>query len=147
MVEFLKDAAVKSSHGGDSELTERVGAIIADYPWGQAVKSAIENTFEGSGIEYTIEVAPVPPSTDFTPFVRSMSDFDAEMIIATGHLPGNSAIVTLSADLHDVPVSSAWTPPDLTVGGLQELAIGRVTRVWVRMARTSGSENGDGPAR
>ena len=38
----------------------KVGAIVADYPWGQAMKSAIENTFEGSGIEYTIEVAPVP---------------------------------------------------------------------------------------
>jgi ABC-type branched-subunit amino acid transport system substrate-binding protein len=27
--------------------------------------------------------------------------------------------------LHDVPVTGAWTPPDLVVGGLQELAIGR----------------------
>lgn len=103
----------------------RVGAIVADYPWGQAVMSAIENTFEDSDIEYTIEVAPVPPSTDFTPFVRAMAEFDADMIAATGHPPGNSAIVTLSADLHDVPVTGAWTPPDLAVGGLQELAIGR----------------------
>jgi branched-chain amino acid transport system substrate-binding protein len=103
----------------------RVGAIVADYPWGQAIKSAIENTFEGSGVDYTIEVAPVPPSTDFTPFVRAMADFDAEMIAATGHPPGNAAIVSLSADLHDVPVTGAWTPPDLAVGGLQELAIGR----------------------
>ena len=103
----------------------RVGAIVADYPWGQAFKSAMENTFDGSGIEYTIEVAPVPPSTDFTPFVRAMADFEAEMIVATGHPPGNAAIVTLSADLHDVPVTGAWTPPDLVVGGLQELAIGR----------------------
>jgi len=103
----------------------RVGAIVADYPWGQSFKSAMENTFEGSGIEYTIEVAPVPPDTDFTPFVRAMADFDAEMIAATGHPPGNAAIVTLSADLHDVPVTGAWTPPDLAVGGLQDLAIGR----------------------
>jgi branched-chain amino acid transport system substrate-binding protein len=103
----------------------RVGAIVADYPWGQSFKSAMENTFEGSGIEYTIEVAPVPPDTDFTPFVRAMADFDADMIAATGHPPGNAAIVTLSADLHDVPVTGAWTPPDLAVGGLQDLAIGR----------------------
>lgn len=105
----------------------KVGAIVADYPWGQALKSSIENTFEGSGIDYTIEVAPVPPNTDFTPFVRAMADFDAEMILATGHPPGNASIVTLSADLHDVPVTNAWTPPDLVVGGLQDLAIGRVT--------------------
>lgn len=104
----------------------KVGAIVADYPWGQSVKSAIEKTFEGSGIEYTIEVAPVPPTTDFTPFVRAMADFGAEMIVATGHPPGNSAIVSLSADLAgNVPVTGAWTPPDLAVGGLQELAIGR----------------------
>jgi len=37
----------------------KVGAIVADYPWGQSFKSAMENTFEGSGIDYTIEVAPV----------------------------------------------------------------------------------------
>ncbi|HSO49427.1 MAG TPA: ABC transporter substrate-binding protein, partial [Acidimicrobiia bacterium] len=65
--------------------------------------------------------------TDFTPFVRAMADFGAELIVATGHPPGNSAIVTLSADLHDVPVTGAWTPPDLVVGGLQDLAIGRYT--------------------
>jgi branched-chain amino acid transport system substrate-binding protein len=103
----------------------KVGAIVADYPWGHAVQSAIETTFGASNIEFTIEVAPVPPSTDFTPFVRAMSDFGAEMIIATGHPPGNSSIVTLSADLHDVPVTGAWTPPNLVVGGLQEIAIGR----------------------
>jgi branched-chain amino acid transport system substrate-binding protein len=104
----------------------KVGAIVADYPWGQAFKSAMENTFGGSGIEYTIQVAPVPPSTDFTPFVRAMANFGAQMIVATGHPPGNSAIVTLSADLAgNVPVTGAWTPPDLAVGGLQDLAIGR----------------------
>ncbi|HJS19091.1 MAG TPA: ABC transporter substrate-binding protein [Anaerolineales bacterium] len=104
----------------------KVGAIVADYPWGQAFKAAMESAFEGSGIDYTIEVAPVPPDTDFTPFVRAMSDFGAEMIVATGHPPGNSAIVTLSADLAgNVPVTGAWIPPDLAVGGLQDLAIGR----------------------
>jgi branched-chain amino acid transport system substrate-binding protein len=104
----------------------KVGGIVADYPWGQAFKAAMESAFEGSGIDYTIEVAPVPPDTDFTPFVRAMSDFGAEMIVATGHPPGNSAIVTLSADLAgSVPVTGAWIPPDLAVGGLQDLAIGR----------------------
>jgi len=104
----------------------KVGAIVADYPWGQAIKSAFENAFAGSGIETTVEVAPVPPTTDFTPFVRAMADFGAQMIVATGHPPGNSAIVALSADLAgNVPVTGSWVPPDLAVGGLQELAIGR----------------------
>lgn len=105
----------------------RVGVIVADYPWGQSLAAAVENTFADSGVEYTIETAPVPPTTDFTPFVRAMADFDAELIMATGHPPGNSAIVTLSADLHDVPVTGAYSPPNLVVGGLQELAIGRYT--------------------
>ena len=103
----------------------KVGAIVADYPWGQSFKAAMENTFEGSGIEYTIEVAPVPPNTDFTPFVRSMADFGAELLVATGHPPGNAAITALSADLLDVPVTGAWIPPDLAVGGLKEVAVGR----------------------
>src|SRR5574341_1562857 len=104
----------------------KVGAIVADYPWGQAFKAAMEGAFEGSGIEYTIEVAPVPPNTDFTPFVRKMADFGAQMIVSTGHPPGTSAIVTLSADLAgNVPVTGAWVPPDLAVGGLKDLAIGR----------------------
>jgi branched-chain amino acid transport system substrate-binding protein len=103
----------------------KVGAIVADYPWGQSFKAAMENTFEGSGIEFTIEVAPVPPNTDFTPFVRSMADFGSELLVATGHPPGNAAITALSADLLDVPVTGAWIPPDLAVGGLQEVAVGR----------------------
>lgn len=106
---------------------DKIGAIVADYPWGQAFKSAMEGAFTDTDIDFTIEVAPVPPNTDFTPYVRAMSDFGTEMIVATGHPPGNTAIVTLSADLHDVPVTNAWTPPDLVVGNLQELAIGRVS--------------------
>ena len=103
----------------------RVGAIVADYAWGHAFRSAMENTFADSGIEFQIETAPVPPDTDFTPFVRAMADFGAEMIVATGHPPGSGPIVALSADLHDVPVTGAWSPPNLVVGGLADVAIGR----------------------
>jgi branched-chain amino acid transport system substrate-binding protein len=106
-----------------------VGVIVADYAWGQGFKAAVEATFAGSGVDFgEIQVAPVPPNTDFTPFVRAMADAGAELIIATGHPPGNSAIVTLVADLiGDVPVTGAWTPPDLVVGGLADTAIGRVS--------------------
>jgi branched-chain amino acid transport system substrate-binding protein len=93
---------------------DTVGVIVADYAWGQGIAAAIEATFEGSGIDYgEIQVAPVPPTTDFTPFVRAMADAGAEMVIATGHPPGGASIVALSADLiGDVPVTGAWTPPD-----------------------------------
>jgi branched-chain amino acid transport system substrate-binding protein len=104
----------------------KVGVIVADYEWGQGFKAAVENTFAGSGIDYgTIQVAPVPPSTDFTPFVRALADQGAQMVIATGHPPGNAAILSLSVDLIGrVPVTGAWTPPDLVVGGLGDTAVG-----------------------
>jgi branched-chain amino acid transport system substrate-binding protein len=104
-----------------------VGVIVADYPWGQSFAAAVGPALDAAGISYgEIQVAPVPPDTDFTPFVRNIADAGAEMVIATGHPPGSSAIVTLSADLiGDVPVTGSWIPPDLAVGGLADLAIGR----------------------
>ncbi|HUF40265.1 MAG TPA: ABC transporter substrate-binding protein [Anaerolineales bacterium] len=103
-----------------------VGVIIADYAYGQGIKAAVEATFEGSGIDYgVIQVAPVPPTTDFTPFVRAMADAGAEMIIATGHPPGGAAITALVADLMpDVLVTGAWSPPAFSVS-TNEAAIGR----------------------
>ena len=119
------DAAPILQYAQEQGLT-KVGAIVADYPWGQAIKSALESTFDGSGIDLAIEVAPLPPDTDFTPFVRAVADFGAEMIVSTGHPPGTGSIVALSADLiGDVPVTGAFTPPNLVVGNLAEVAIGR----------------------
>ena len=105
-----------------------VGVIVADYAWGQGVKAAVEAEFEGSGIDIgEIQVAPVPPTTDFTPFVRAMADAGAQMVIATGHPPGSASIVGLSADLiGDVPVTGAWTPPDRSLALIEPAtAIGR----------------------
>jgi branched-chain amino acid transport system substrate-binding protein len=107
-----------------------VGVIVADYAWGQGFAAAVEHDFEGSGIDYgEIQVAPVPPTTDFTPFVRAMADAGAQMVIATGHPPGGAAIVGLSADLiGDVPVTGAWTPPERSLALIDpETAIGRFT--------------------
>jgi branched-chain amino acid transport system substrate-binding protein len=119
------DAAPVLQYAQEQGITT-VGVIVADYAWGQALKSAVEATFEGSGVDYgQIQVAPVPPDTDFTPFVRAIADAGAEMIVATGHPPGNSAIVRVSADLLNVPVTGSWVPPDLVVGGLADIATGR----------------------
>lgn len=104
---------------------ERVGAIIADYAWGQAMNSALQNTFEGADVQIQIEVAPVPPDTDFTTYMRALADFDAEMIVATGHPPGAGPITVLSQDFLDVPVTGAWTPLSLVVGNLADAAIDR----------------------
>ena len=123
------DAAPILQYAQEEGFTN-VGVIVADYPWGQALKAAVENTFAGTGIDYgEIQVAPVPPDTDFTPFVRNMADAGAEFVIATGHPPGGAAIVSLAADLiPDVFVTGAWTPPDRSLALIDPAtAIGRFT--------------------
>jgi branched-chain amino acid transport system substrate-binding protein len=118
------DAGPILQYAEEQGLT-KVGAIIADYAWGQAMKSALENTFEGADIAIQIEVAPVPPDTDFTTYLRALTDFGAEMIVSTGHPPGSGPITVLSQDYLDVPVTGAWTPLSLVVGNLAEAAIDR----------------------
>ncbi|HZD22217.1 MAG TPA: ABC transporter substrate-binding protein [Acidimicrobiia bacterium] len=121
------DAAPILQYAQEQGLTN-VGVIVADYAWGQGFAAAVEDTFAGSGIDYgEIQVAPVPPDSDFTPFVRNMADAGAQMVIATGHPPGGPAIVGLSADLiGDVPVTGAWTPPDRSLALIDPAtAIGR----------------------
>jgi len=123
------DAAPVLQFAQEQSLTT-VGVIVADYAWGQGFAAAVEATFAGSGIDYgEIQVAPVPPNTDFTPYVRAMADAGAQMVIATGHPPGGAAIVGLSADLiGDVPVTGAWTPPDRSLALIDpDTAIGRFT--------------------
>jgi len=109
----------------EEQSLAKVGAIVADYAWGQAMKSALETTFEGSDIEIQIEVAPVPPDTDFTPYMRALTDFGSEMIVATGHPPGGGPIVVLSQDYLDVPVTGSWNPLSLVVGNLEQAAVDR----------------------
>jgi branched-chain amino acid transport system substrate-binding protein len=109
-----------------SKNLTRVGAIVADYAWGQAIKSALEETFEGApGIRLQVEVAPVG-ETDFTTYLRSLERLDPQMIVATGHPPGAGAITVQSADLgFDVPITGAYTPRSLVMSGAKDAAIGR----------------------
>jgi branched-chain amino acid transport system substrate-binding protein len=109
-----------------SKNLTRVGAIVADYAWGQAIKTALEETFaEAPDIKLQIEVAPVG-ETDFTTYLRSLERLDPQMIVATGHPPGAGAITVQSADLgFDVPITGAYTPRSLVVSGAKDAAIGR----------------------
>lgn len=121
------DAAPVLQYAQEQGL-DTVGVIVADYAWGQGFAAAIEATFAGSGIDYgEIQVAPVPPDSDFTTYVRAMADAGAQMVIATGHPPGGAAITALAADLiGDVPVTGAWTPPDRSLALIDPAtAIGR----------------------
>jgi branched-chain amino acid transport system substrate-binding protein len=82
-----------------AEGITRVGAMIADYEWGHAIREAIEAEIEPlEGVEVQYEIAPVP-ETDFTTYLRSLEDFDPEIIISTGHPPGTAPVARQSADL------------------------------------------------
>lgn len=109
-----------------SEGLTRIGAIIADYGWGRAIEAAMINSFDAvDGLEYQIEVAPVP-ETDFTTYLRNLEGFDPELIVATGHPPGSGAITVQSNDLGlDAEVTGAYTPWALVAGGAGDAAIGR----------------------
>jgi branched-chain amino acid transport system substrate-binding protein len=109
-----------------SKGLKRVGAVVADYAWGQAIKSALEQAFAAApDIKLQIEVAPVGEQ-DFTTYLRALERLNPQMIVATGHPPGSGAITVQSADLgFDVPITGAYTPRSLVVKGAKDAAIGR----------------------
>jgi branched-chain amino acid transport system substrate-binding protein len=110
----------------EAEGFTRVGAIIADYEWGQSIRAAMEAEFaELDDVELQVEVAPVPEQ-DFTTYLRSLEGFDPDVIVATGHPPGSGPITTQSADLGlDVPVVGAWAVMGSVMSGVADAAIGR----------------------
>jgi branched-chain amino acid transport system substrate-binding protein len=109
----------------EEEGLTRVGAIIADYAWGQAIRTAMEEEFAAVDVDLQVEVAPVP-ETDFTTYLRNLESFDPEVIVATGHPPGSGPITVQSADLgFDVPVIGAYAVLPEVVSGASDAAIGR----------------------
>jgi branched-chain amino acid transport system substrate-binding protein len=104
----------------------RIGAIVADYPWGLAFKGSIESAVaEAGGIELHLETAPVPEQ-DFTTYLRAIDEFGPDLLVATGHPPGGGPIIAQSNDLGmDMPVIGAYSPWALVMGGAGDIAIGR----------------------
>lgn len=104
----------------------KVGAIVADYAWGQSFKSAAESAFaELDGVELQIEVAPVPEK-DFTTYLRSLDSFEPELILATGHPPGTGPILVQAADLgFDANVSGPSSSLSAVLEGVGDAAVGR----------------------
>jgi branched-chain amino acid transport system substrate-binding protein len=110
----------------EEEGITRVGAIVADYAWGQAMKAGLEDAFADlDGVELQIEVAPVGEEA-FTTYLRNLEDLDPELLVATGHPPGSGAITVQSADLGmDIPVTGAYSPLAAVVSDAADAAIGR----------------------
>jgi branched-chain amino acid transport system substrate-binding protein len=77
----------------------RVGALVADYAWGHAIREALEQQARRpGGARLHVEIAPVGTS-DFTPYLRRLQGFGPELIVATGHPPGQPVIVRQAAEL------------------------------------------------
>jgi branched-chain amino acid transport system substrate-binding protein len=104
----------------------KIGAIIADYPWGHAFEGSIEAAVAGAGgIELHLETAPVPEQ-DFTTYLRAIDEFGPDLLVATGHPPGGGPIIAQSHDLGmEMPVIGAYSPWALVMGGAGDLAVGR----------------------
>jgi branched-chain amino acid transport system substrate-binding protein len=101
-----------------------VGAIVADYAWGQAFKKALQDAFAGqSAIKLNVQVAPLP-ATDFTPYLRALGNVG--LIVATGHPPGGGAILAQAGQLGmKAPVIGAYSPFTLTAKAAGSAAYGR----------------------
>jgi branched-chain amino acid transport system substrate-binding protein len=112
----------------EQEGLTRVGAIIADYGWGQAFRAAAEEEIGSlDGVELQVEVAPVD-ETDFTTYLRNLESFDPELLVATGHPPGSGPITVQSADLGlDVQVTGAYSVLPEVVSAAGDAATGRYT--------------------
>jgi branched-chain amino acid transport system substrate-binding protein len=109
-----------------SKGIKKVGAIIADYAWGQSIRAALEQEIAAlPGVELQVEVAPVPEK-DFTTYLRSLEGFGPELLVATGHPPGSGAITVQSKDLGlDVPITGAYSVLETVMSGAADAAIGR----------------------
>jgi branched-chain amino acid transport system substrate-binding protein len=109
-----------------SRHVKRVGAIVADYAWGQAIKSSLEKVFaKAPNISLSVQVAPVP-TTDFTTYLRPLIDSRVQLLVATGHPPGSSRILAQAGQLGlNVRVTGAYTPFNVVAKAAGAAAISR----------------------
>lgn len=104
----------------------RVGVIVADYAWGHALRQSVEKLIKPMpGVRVQIEVAPVP-ERDFTPYLRKLQAMDPQILIATGHPPGNVTITRQAIELGmKGEIIGPWYPTEFTVERVGELMFGR----------------------
>jgi branched-chain amino acid transport system substrate-binding protein len=120
-----------------------VGAIIADYAWGQSVKSSLEAAFRRArNIRLEVQVAPVR-ETNFTPYLRSLRGVG--LLVATGHPPGSGAILAQAGQLGiRAPLAGSYSPFSAVARAAGDAAFGRwgdfkcsaiATRGYKRLAK------------
>ncbi|WP_458210574.1 ABC transporter substrate-binding protein [Haladaptatus sp. NG-SE-30] len=96
---------------------QKVGAIMADYAWGQSVNEQIKERMPNN-IDLHSTVTPLGES-NFGTFIRDMPK-DLEMMIASGNPPGQIAIHNQLRELGYNPklTTGAGFPPSVLFGGL-----------------------------
>ncbi|SEV80351.1 ABC transporter substrate-binding protein [Natrinema salifodinae] len=96
---------------------ETVGAINADYAWGEAAEAAIERTFP-DGIDLTMRRAPAGES-NFSPYLRDMPG-DLEVLVGSGHPPGLNDMFSqmLEVGLEPDLMTGAVDPPETNYNGI-----------------------------
>ena len=120
----------------------RVGAINADYAWGQAIGSGIQTaSSQYPSVKVKTEVAPVD-TTDFTTYLRGLSAENPQLIMATGHPPGTPPIVVQSQKLGlNVPVTGPDFPSALIAKAVGSPAFGRYIDIKCMLVDSPGYQN------
>lgn len=77
---------------------KRIGSIVADYAWGHAIRDSVERSLRELGVQVQTETSPVGVA-DFSPYLRRLQAFNPELLIATGHPPGQPVIVRQAHEL------------------------------------------------
>lgn len=103
----------------------RVGAIVADYAWGHAIKNAIDETIKPlPGVKVQVEVAPVP-ERDFTPYLRKLQGLNPQLLIAIGHPPGTATITRQAIEMGmKGQIIGPWFPTEFLVTRVGETMFG-----------------------
>jgi branched-chain amino acid transport system substrate-binding protein len=120
----------------------RVGAIDADYAWGQSIGSGLTTAAAGTpGLKLKIEVAPVT-ATDFSTYLRALSGFKPQIIMATGHPPGTPPIIVQSGALGlTVPVTGPDIPSSLIAKAVGKPAFDRYLDIKCMDVNSPGYQN------
>ena len=122
-----------------SKHLTRVGAINADYAWGQAIGSGLQTAAaQYPSVKVKTEVAPVD-TTDFTTYLRGLSGSNPQLIMATGHPLGTPAIVVQSQKLGlNVPCDRAGLPVSVDRQGRRGASLWPLHRHQVHARRQPG---------
>jgi branched-chain amino acid transport system substrate-binding protein len=118
---------------------KRVGVISADYAWGHAINAAIkEKMVPLPNMRVQIEVAPVPEK-DFTTYLRRLEPLKSEILILTGHPPGEYVAAKQAFEMGTAPYATFS-------GGGEEVFMDRIGKLGFNRVIDFASADFEAPA-